>query len=38
MTHYQLTTTILSARIKKYNEDYVFLELKFGKKKALLNK
>lgn len=29
MTHYQLTSGILSARISRYTEDYVFLELKF---------
>jgi hypothetical protein len=29
MTHYQLTSGILSAKISRYTEDYVFLELKF---------
>jgi hypothetical protein len=29
MTHYQLTSGILSAKIVRYTEDYVFLELKF---------
>jgi hypothetical protein len=29
MTHYQLTSGILSARIARYTQDYVFLELKF---------
>ena len=29
MTHYQLTSGILSAKIARYTEDYVFIELKF---------
>jgi hypothetical protein len=29
MTHYQLTSGILSARIARYTQDYVFLELNF---------
>jgi hypothetical protein len=29
MTHYQLTSGILTAKIVRYTEDYVFLELKF---------
>jgi len=29
MTHYQLTSGILSAKIVRYTEDYVFIELKF---------
>ena len=29
MIHFQLTSGILSVRIARYTEDYVFLELKF---------
>jgi hypothetical protein len=29
MTHYLLTSGILSAKIVRYTEDYVFLQLKF---------
>lgn len=29
MKHYQLTTGVLSAKIARYTEDYVFIQLQF---------